>query len=429
MDKSPVTHTETSKQIPVLCNQDVVVCGGGPAGVAAALQAARNGLSTTLIEHHGCLGGVWTAGALTWIIDYENKDGILSEILERLQAIEARGSSGEGFGGAGYDVEKMKLLLERMCVEAGVNVRLHTTVVAAARDADNRLSLAITESKSGREAWSAKVFVDATGDGDLAARAGCGFDVGHPDTGETQPMTLMGIVTGIHADQVADFIGGRGRGPKEKFAAEIRAGGHEPSYSMPTIFRLHDTVYGLMCNHQYGASAMSADDLTRATLNAREEVHAVVDALRSRGGIWKDLRLVMTGEKIGVREARRIHGRYTVSLDDLKNGTRHDDSACQVTFHIDVHVTNPSKGKDYDEANRWKTKTYDIPYDALIAKDVDGLLLAGRCISGDFYAHASYRVTGNAVMLGESAGNLAAYMANTSDYTATSFHAESLIHH
>jgi hypothetical protein len=407
------TFSEASRSTPVVNQSDVLICGGGPAGVAAAIAAAREGAKTTLIEVHGCLGGVWTAGALTWIIDHENKAGVMKEILERLQVGGFRARLADGTWTNGYDVEGMKNVLEEMCMEAGIRIRLHTRVVAAGVDETKRLTHVITESKSGREAWSAGMFVDATGDGDLAAAAGCGFDMGREEDGHTQPMSLLAILSGIEADQVRGFISDEGLPwgvPLEALRKEMNRAGVEPSYSKPTLFRIHDNLFTLMANHQYLVKGTNADDLSRATLEARAEVRRIVDGLRSLGGCWANLRLVSTGAQIGVREGRRIHGRYTVTADDLRNGTQHEDSAADVTFCVDIHSVDPKKDKGLHNAGI-KTKPYQIPLRALIARDVDGLLLAGRCISGDFFAHASYRVTGNAVATGEAAGCHAAKVA------------------
>lgn len=401
------TFQESARDISIVDETDVVVCGAGPAGVCAAIAAARTGARTRLIEVHGCLGGVWTAGALSWIIDSANKPGIMAEItaeLERRGARATRVPHGKNYA---YDVEAMKLLLEEMCVEANIDVRLHTRVVAAGRDAENRLSVVITESKSGREAWAAKVFVDATGDGDLGALAGCGFDMGHPETGAVQPMSLIAWVTGVQFDEIEPFVGGGMGEPKMRLFAEMEQAGYAPSYGHPTLFRVRNDLFALMANHQYGVLANDAEAITKATLEARAEVHKLVGALRGLGGIWKDLQIVGTGAQIGVREGRRIHGHYEVSAEDLRDGVRHEDAICHVTFGIDVHSTNPDKNKAIEEKPH-KSQPYDIPLRALIAKDVDGLLLAGRCISGDFIAHSSYRVTGNAAVMGQAAGVCAA---------------------
>lgn len=260
--------SEDPREIPLAGDYDVIVCGGGPAGFSSALAAARSGASTMLIEVNGCVGGIWTAGMLSWILDGVNKPGIMRELAARIES----DSVGRRFKHAWvYHPEPMKLLLEEMLLEAGVRIHLHTRVVGAVPNENRRLSTVVTESKTGREVWTAKSFIDAT------------------------------------------------------------------------------------------------------------------------------------GEQIGTREGRRIHGRYSVSDEDLKNGARFKDGICRVTFPIDVHATDPKKTREI-EAKPFKSQPYDIPLRSLMTKDIDGLVLAGRCISGGFIAHSSYRVTGNAVAMGKTAG-------------------------
>jgi hypothetical protein len=399
------------REVPIVEDVDVVVCGGGPAGVAAALAAARSGARTRLIEVNGCLGGVWTAGLLTNIIDHGNKTGIMQEILEALDKREARISTSK------YDVEKMKLLLDDLCCEAGVRIRLHCRAVAAVRDDEGRLAMVVTESKSGREAFAARVFIDATGDGDLGAVAGCGFDYGRPDVDEGQPFSYLVLLTGLDFEAVKPFVSGlpgeTWAEPKQRLASEIaRGSGHGPSYAHPTLFHLGHGLFSLMANHEYRVKGFDADEVTEATMRARREVHRMIDGLRSLGGVWKNIVICATPEQIGVRESRRIHGMYQISANDLIAGARFDDAVCRATFCVDVHSTNPDSSKGLGNEGL-RAKPYDIPYRALVARDVPGLLLAGRCISGDFYAHASYRVTGNAVPMGEAAGAAAALAART----------------
>ena len=141
-------------------------------------------------------------------------------------------------------------------------------------------------------------------------------------------------------------------------------------------------------------------------------MNRLVSALRSLGGGWQNIPLIATAEQIGVREGRRIRGLYQVTADDLVQGAKHEDAVCQARFSVDIHSPDPGQSKGI-VADRPRVKPYDIPYRALIARDVDGLLMAGRCISGDFFAHASYRVTGDAVPMGEAAGVGAALAATT----------------
>lgn len=390
---------------------DVVVCGGGPAGIAAALSAARCGARVCLIEAHGCLGGIWTSGLLSYVLDGGSKGGILRELFARMEQLQARNN------GVIFDVETMKVVLETLCAQAGVCIRLFTRVVAAHRDDSGRLAAIVTESKSGREAWSAKVFIDATGDGDVAAQAGCAFAYGEETSGAAQPMSLNALVTAGPPEQFAALTSEtQARGIR--LLTEAQRAGFRLSYERSSMWHIRDGLYILMANHQYGVSGLDADDLTRATMAARLEIFQLVEALRSLGGIWKDLRLVATANQIGVREGRRIKGRYAVNLDDILQGRRHEDGICRVHFNLDVHSPHPDErtGMERYDAKfldyRAKSRPYDIPLRALIARDVDGLLMAGRCISGDFLAHSSYRVTGNAVAMGQAAGTLAALSAH-----------------
>ncbi len=399
---------ESERTTAVALKVDVLVCGGGPAGIGAALAAAQAGAKTCLVESQGCLGGVWTVGLLAWIIDHGNKGGIMRTIMNRLDALGARARP-DGNPTNGFDVEIMKSLLEEMCLEAGVEIRLNHYLVDAVVS-QGRITHAICESKSGREAIEAQVFIDCTGDGDLAARAGCGFDLGKPDSGDTQPMSLLALVAGINPDQVRPFHHGLalpGHQPRQNLLAEMERAGVSPSYAMPTMSHVRDDLFFLMANHEYGVSALDGDAISEATIRGRREVHRLVNALRSLGEPWTRLHIVATGAHIGVREGRRIHGRYKVTAEDLITGARHPDAVCRATFEVDVHSTKKEHGSGV-EATRIRTKPYDIPLRALIARDIDGLMMAGRCISGDFVAHSSYRVTGNAVAMGEGAGRAAA---------------------
>jgi len=401
---------ESRQEVPVAEACDVIVCGGGPAGAAAAVAAARAGARTRLFEMHGCLGGTWTSGLLSWILDVANKPGLMAEIIaecKRRGAYAPRG--GTDFA---YDVEAMKLLLEDLCGAAGVRLHYFTHVVAAVRGKDNRLALVVTESKSGRQAWRAAAFIDATGDGDLGAQAGCGYGLGREDTGQCQPMSLECHFIGVRAADIEPFIGGGQAEPKRRLLAEMARAGVEPSYHAPTIFRIRDDLFCLAANHQYKVLATDAAGITQATIEARAELHRLVEALRRLGPPWAEMRIVATGEQIGVREGRRIHGLYRVTIDDLVEGRSHEDGICNVRFPIDVHAVDPARSKGFDSAGK-RARPYDVPLRALIAKDVDGLLMAGRCISGDFLAHSSYRVGGDAVTTGQAAGVTAALAAKS----------------
>lgn len=395
---------EPERSLPVAGESDVFVAGAGPAGVLAALAAARSGASVRLVDSAGCLGGVWTAGLLCLVHGAENKGGILTELTDRL---ERRGGLIPGKSWI-YDPEIMKSLLEEMCIEAEVEFQLHTRLAAAETDA-GRLTHVITESASGRQAWSARVFVDCTGDGTLSARAGCGFDLGRPEDAGVQPMSFPCLVTGVDPEEVHDYLAWTGnRGSRRRFAKLCRDLGATPSYPNPMFVRIHDNLYSLICDHQHEHKSDDAASITTASVNGRRQVNAIVDALRESGGIWSDLRLVATCEHIGIREGRRIHGLHTITIDDVVSGRVPEDSIAVCNFGIDVHAIRKNTQRSYDSPADLKAQPYGLPLRSLIAKDLEGLMMAGRCISGDFLAHSSYRVTGDAAAMGQAAGVCAA---------------------
>jgi len=407
------TYQEPSRELRVVSHCDVLVAGGGPAGIAAAIAAADGGARVTILETHGQLGGIWTSGLLAWILDADNKPGVMRLILDRMHELGAR-SPLNTRGSFSCDPEKLKLLLETLCAERGITIRLHTRVCAAGVT-DGRLRVVITESKSGREAWAAKTFIDCTGDGDLGAAAGCGFAVGHPHTGRTQPMSLITLIGGVQYEQIKQYVhetreGKPWRCGTNELLAKLKSIGIEPSYGSPIVMHVYDDLYMVMINHQYNAVGLNADEITQATLAARAELHRIFDGLRASGGEWANVKIVATAPQIGVREGRRLRGLYEMTRDDLIAGATFPDAICRVTFPIDVHSTDPNQSKSFAHPPE-KAKPYDIPLRALIAADIDGLLMAGRCISGDFIAHSSYRVTGNAVAMGQAAGACAALAA------------------
>jgi hypothetical protein len=408
---------EPARDIPLAEDADVIVCGAGPAGVTAAITAARSGAKVRLFEWRGCLGGVWTAGLLGYFLDFD-KPGFAKELREKLDARDARANS-KSSSRFCYDPEALKLLLEDLCVEAGLKFQYHTRVCAAFKEG-NRLSTIVTESKSGRQAWKAPVFIDTTGDGDLGFQAGCAFETGMADDCPCQPMSLNALLVVKDAEALREFIrfgmqkeGENSDGEKKKRIREVlMSTGHFPSYADPTLWHVRNNLVFAMMNHEYGVKAWDSAEITAATVRARAEMNKMVANLRSLGGPWEGIQIVATAEQIGVRDGRRIRGRYTVLQDDLAKGVRHDDAVVRVTFPIDVHALSSDHNKNSAiMPSPIKMKPYEIPLRALIAKDVDGLMMAGRCISGDFIAHSSYRVTGNAVGMGEAAGVVAAIAA------------------
>lgn len=406
---SQTTVHEPPRQVPVRKRCEVLVAGGGPAGTAAALAAAVVGAKVALFDTQGRLGGVWTAGLLSYVLDCGNKGGLLVALrshLEKQAALRVEphhGAHAWTESSFQYDAEEMTFLLESLCVEAGVEIHFHTRIVSCQRDNAGKITHALTESKSGREAWAADVFIDATGDGDLAAIAGCSFEMGHPVTGHTQPASLMALVSGPEAHEIEDYLLGRKPGNAGRLGDLLRDHGWDGSYSKPALFHIRDRLYALMANHQYLVPCNDASAITAATIRGRREIREAVDSLRRLGGHWGKIATVATAAQIGIREGRRINGVYRVTEADLARGIRHDDSICDVTFPVDIHSLTSDAGRGFGSEMK-KSVPYQIPWRALLLRDVENLVLAGRCVSGDFFAHGSYRVTGNAVATGEAAG-------------------------
>ncbi len=408
---------ESARSLPIVDTCDVVVCGGGPAGFSAAITAARQGARVRLFEVNGCLGGVWTSGLLTYVFDAD-KPGITKELTTRLEEREAIIHNRQFPGRFTYEPEEMKVLLEELAIQSGVEVQLHTLIVAVYKDRNNKVDTLVTESKSGRQAWRAHAIIDATGDGDVGALAGCEFEIGERTECPCQPMTLNALVVAEDADALypyTSFMGGDGahRGkPVREFLRVLKEAELDVSYSEPTLFQVRGTLFTLMINHEYAIEPWDAAKVSNATIRARAEIYRVARGLRKLGGPWKGLQIASSGEHIGIRDGRRIKGRYFMTKEDIASGSSHPDGIAKVTFNVDIHAPT----RELNDVNSTirtgiKVKPYDIPLRALIARDVDGLMMAGRCISGDYIAHSSYRVTGNATAMGEAAGLTSAMAA------------------
>jgi len=399
------TITEPVKQTPVIAEADVVVAGGGPAGVGAALSAARAGAKTVLVERYGSLGGLWTTGLVNPLFDHANKGGIIRELIGKLAERQAWRDDPvrPGFLTC-FDIEPMKLLLDELLEAAGVDVLLHSWIADAVLGGDgSEIRGIVVESKSGHGAVLAKVVIDCTGDGDVAARAGAPFEKGRPEDGLMQPQTLMFRLSNCRfLQQGPDHLYGLMQEAARQLGTEV------PPFAHPWIIPLPtpgDAVAQLV--HVYGMDATDARQLSEACRAARREAMQVAELFRHVPEL-SEARLVSTAEQLGVRETRRVMGEYVVSLDDLLEGRRHDDGICLVSFPVDIHPLFP--GED-DRSKRPRIQPYHVPYRSLVPRQIDQLLTAGRCISGTHEAHASYRVTGNCTAMGEAAGLAAAWCA------------------
>lgn len=374
---------------PVYGEYDAVVVGAGPAGCGAAIALGKSGLKTLLIEKFNCLGGAWTTGFMNPFFDHENKTGFVRDLVQELKQKSQFG----GFWDRSFNYEYMKRILEEKVLSANVEVLYNTTFSRTLADG-NTVQGIVAENIGGRFAVLAKTVVDCTGDGCVAASAGCPFELGvDGDYRECQAMTLMFLVGNIpekYKDGLMIY---------EKLNAVYEKAGREIPFKVPYLIPAPNAHFGVVqFTHVYEYDPLSAEALTQATVESRRQLIEAFELLTKYDDEFKDLELITSSSVLGVRESRRIIGEYTVTEADILNGARFDDAVAHVTFGADLH-TKSNKGQ-----RCFQVQPYHIPMRALVPKGYKGIVVAGRCISGAREAMASYRVTGNCAQMGENAG-------------------------
>ncbi len=394
------TVVENSRELPVLASVDVLVCGGGPAGTAAATAAARHGASTLLLERDGYLGGMASAGLVVPHFNPHNNRGLNEELIERLKGT---GSWGAEFWKVSFDPERWKHASEQLVLESGSDLLYHCVVAGAIVD-DDRVIGAVVESKSGRFAVMATVVIDATGDGDVSTFAGADFHVGGDNGEAVQSMTTMFRLGGVEWVQ---------RGPFELWdlvaeATERTGSTYRLPFDRPWAIHLPNPgEVAVQLTHMRGVDGTDVRQLTRAEIEGRRQTIRIVEFLRAHVKEFANSYLIDTAAHVGVRETRRIVGDYTITLEDVLRGTYFDDGIASVSFPIDIHESD-----DFRQVVREVTQNsrgaYDIPYRSLLPSGLEGIIVAGRPISGSHEAHASYRVKGPCVAMGQAAGTAAA---------------------
>lgn len=374
---------------PVITGYDAVVVGAGPSGCGAALALGRSGIKTLLIEKFNCLGGAWTTGFMNPFFDTKDKAGIVGELVSELKA---RGQFG-GFGNMSFNYEYMKFILENKMKEAGVDILYNTTFSRTLVD-DKKVYGIVAENIEGRFAVYAGYVVDATGDGNVAASAGCPFELGeNGNYKECQAMTLMFLVGNIPEKYLNGLM------LYEKLKAVYEKGGKELPFKVPYLIPVPRSHFGVVqFTHMYEYNPLNARALTEATIEGRSQLIDAFEFLTKYDDEFRNLELISSSCVLGVRESRRIIGEYCMTTDDILSGATFDDAVAHVTFGADLH-TKSNKGQ-----HCFKVKPYNISLRALLPKNYSGIVVVGRCISGTREAMASYRVTGNCAQMGENAG-------------------------
>ncbi len=418
----------------------IVVVGGGPAGVAAALSAARaGGARVTLIERMGFCGGSATAMQVPAFAPFSDRtqaivQGIGWEVLLAHQRTLGRPlpeadsyfvPQDQGrMDWVPLDVELLKIIYDELLEAAGVTVLFHT-FVPEAKKIGTRLTEITLANKSGLSQLPGTVFIDATGDADLAARAGCPFHQGDGD-GNTQGMTLCFTVTGGSREKYLGYVNNTGDGYLKNLVVKAREAG---DYDLPDAalvgmsFKDEQTA-GCNLGHVYGFNATDAQSVSLAEREGRKVTQKLVGFIKKYVPGQEEVRLISSGPHIGVRESRRIQGDYTLTLDDYQSCRSFPDEIARCAYFIDLHAVTTEEAARAKAISDGATKavsaslapgqSHGIPYRCLIPQGTTNLLVAGRSLSAERAVQGAARVMPYCFAMGEAAG-LAATLALQTD--------------
>lgn len=427
---------EPARQIPVAMETDVIVAGGGTAGVVAAIASARKGVRTLLIEQFGFLGGTQSAALVTPLAPNYLADGspltrgIGQEIWDRMarrgyakQSTAGRYSENEW---PWFDPEGLKYVLDEMVVESGVELLLGTIVSDTIRDG-NSLKGLIIENKSGRQAVFAKVIVDATGDADVAFRAGATCENGRPGDGLNQPGALRFHLGNVGWKRACDFLAANGQPGLDMPTVSYAAGRGAKDIEHVIRKAIADGVVDLEtiryfqffaianrpgevafnCPEVRCADPTNAADVTRFQLEGRRMILGLTAFCRKCIPGFEDCFVSQSAPLIGIRSSRRVIGSYVLTAEDVGRGRKFEDAIARNNWPIDIHSPKEGEGLVLDEPLA-KGDYVEVPYRCLVAGKPDNLLIAGRCISATFEAQAAIRISRTCQALGQAAGTAAA---------------------
>jgi succinate dehydrogenase/fumarate reductase flavoprotein subunit len=403
-------YLEKEKEIPILSKKDVIVIGGGPAGVGAAVRASREGMDTLLIEHYGFLGGGHTAGMIGTFCGLYNVDkgrpvytakGLVHEINVLMREKDALSGPIAWFNTfiETYDHFILKHTLDKVALnEAKLSFLFHTTLVDVIMN-ENQIKGVIVENKSGRHAIFGKVIIDCSGDGDVAARAGAPYEIGATLQFPTMMFKMMNVdqdrAVALTVNEVAQLLE---KGQKE-FELPRTQG-----WIIKTP-RKGEILLNLTKAHRNGLAidGTKVEDLTYAELICRDQVIRYAEFLKKYIPGFEDSCIEDSGAAVAVRETRKIKGGYTLKPEDVLQSAKHYDGIAASNWPVEVYEGKSVVLKWVPEGD-----VYEVPFRCLIPHNIEGLIVAGRCLSATHEAHASARTWAISMDMGEAAGMAAA---------------------
>jgi len=407
---------------------DIAVIGGGPAGLAAAYAARKLGAKVILVEREGVLGGMSTAGLLNvWCGNAE------SEFFSRILASDhtadkpVYADSPKPIKRLNFSPEALKCYYFDEMARAGVDVLLHTAV-ASAEFTDRKVRRVNLLSGACTITLDAAVFIDATGNGDLAALCGLEYDIGRPEDGFMQPLSVEFMLAGVDTEHaVFAGIGTPYAALAQKWVAEGKI--NEPAGHVILIRGVQDgTAYANM-THVIKTDGTDPFALTRAEIEARHQIPQLAAFIKECIPGYENSYVATSASFCGIRESRRFRGLYTLTEYDILDEKVFDDAiAYNVQYPFGIHtVTGGMARPDSERAKlKYSGQKYTIPLRCCIPEKADNLLLAGRCISGTHYAHGSYRVMPICMAIGEGVGNAAALAFADSIITKELLHSDEM---
>ena len=402
-----------ARDIPLVLEADVIVIGGGPGGLGAAVMAARAGAKTALIERYGFLGGMAVSGEVQpFMSNHARKVSldkpIYIEWTERIRRYLPPSAQcppdAEAASGPSRLISKDAAMLaaEDLCLEAGVRLLYHHTLVDALR-AEGKIAAAVFHSKSGFVAARAGCYVDCTGDGDLAVAAGCAFDQGGA-SGHCQPMTLCFKLSHVEKSRMPDRAAINALYDEARRRGEVRC----PRENVLLFGAFDDDVVHFNTTRVIHKSGVNGQELSEAEIEGRRQLRDYLAWLRRCVPGFEQARLHSIAHHIGVRETRRIRGRACITRADFEVQRKFPDAIARASYPIDIH--NPD-GSGTEIVCVPEGDFYEIPYGCIVAADVENLLVGGRPISADHAVHSSMRVMPPACSVGQAAGMAAALAA------------------